>query len=105
MMLMDASFVIMMLLKCSFQHLGSSNYHIFHRPWMETKVRYDILLLENQIPFFILRDLYEASDLSNKLQGHSLVKITHTFIKVKLEFTGKRRSLGEAKFISSRTYS
>ncbi|WCJ36935.1 hypothetical protein M5689_018103 [Euphorbia peplus] len=83
MMLVDASFVIMMLLKCSFQHLRSTNYRIFHRPWMESDVRYDMLLLENQIPFFILDDLFEASDLSYKLQEHSLVKITHTFFKVK----------------------
>ncbi|XP_065860704.1 UPF0481 protein At3g47200-like [Euphorbia lathyris] len=83
MILVDAAFVIMMLLKCSFKHLRSNNDRIFHRPWMENDVRYDMLLFENQIPFFILKDLYEASEISTKLQGLSLVKITHTFFKEK----------------------
>ncbi|XP_050224607.1 UPF0481 protein At3g47200-like [Mercurialis annua] len=85
MILVDVAFVIMVLLKFSCQNLRSSNDRIYSRPWMENEVRYDLLLLENQLPFFILKDLYEYSDVSNRIQeeGLSMIKLTREFFKGK----------------------
>ncbi|XP_012090700.2 UPF0481 protein At3g47200 isoform X1 [Jatropha curcas] len=85
MILTDAAFLIMVLLKFSCPELQSSNDRIYSRPWMSRDVRYDILLLENQLPFFILEDLYDVSGIPNKLQkpGLSMIKLVHSFFKIK----------------------
>ncbi|KAJ9139704.1 hypothetical protein P3X46_030413 [Hevea brasiliensis] len=66
-------FVKMILLQ------GAPNDRLFSKPWMEVDVRYDMILLENQLPFFILEDLYDVSNIRNKLhhKGLSLLKLTH----------------------------
>ena len=52
MMLLDAAFIIMIILKNSFLDFQSSNDRIFSRPWMIHDIRFDMILLENQLPFF-----------------------------------------------------
>jgi len=57
MILMDAAFVIVSLLKCKYTDFRESRDNIFHPPYKGVDVRVDICLLENQLPFFILEEL------------------------------------------------
>lgn len=78
MMLLDAAFIIMIMLKNYFLDFQSSNDRIFSRPWMIHDIRFDMILLENQLPFFFLNDLLK---LSNPYKGYSLIAFTHGFLK------------------------
>jgi hypothetical protein len=78
MMLLDAAFIIMIMLKNYFLDFQSSNDRIFSRPWMIHDIRFDMILLENQLPFFFLNDLLK---LSKPYKGYSLIEFTHGFLK------------------------
>jgi hypothetical protein len=82
MMLLDCSFVIMVLLRICFGNIGFGNSgcrndRIFSKPRMFRDVSRDMCLLENQLPFFILEDLIKLS----KIRGHiSLIELTFVFL-------------------------
>jgi len=57
MILMDAAFVIMFLLKLTYKDFRGSRDSIFYPPYKSVDVRVDICLLGNQLPFFILKEL------------------------------------------------
>ncbi|KAG5250019.1 UPF0481 protein [Salix suchowensis] len=66
MIILDAVFIIMVLLK----FVGESNEslhgeQIFFRPWKFVDVVWDICLLENQLPFFLLEKLFELYPIKN----------------------------------------
>jgi hypothetical protein len=59
---------------------------LFGKPWMLRDITYDMLLLENQIPFFILEYLYALALASNTspLQNNkvfSISELTHKFLQ------------------------
>ncbi|XP_016652075.1 PREDICTED: UPF0481 protein At3g47200-like [Prunus mume] len=62
-MLVDAIFVLELLLRC-----------------MIFDVVHDVMLIENQIPFFVLEGLYDLVD-SNSTGNLKLVELTHEFLK------------------------
>ncbi|KAJ6945158.1 hypothetical protein NC651_000253 [Populus alba x Populus x berolinensis] len=77
MMLLDCSFVIMVLLRTCFEITGCRNDRIFGKPLMIRDVSMDMCLLENQLPFFILEDLIKLS----KIRGlSSLKELTFVFL-------------------------
>lgn len=57
MILVDAAFVIEVLFKFHYNLINDSD-RIFSKPWLISDIWYDILLLENQLPFFILEDFF-----------------------------------------------
>lgn len=58
MILMDAAFIIGFLLRFRFREVRDGKDQIFGKPWMKQDIWLDMLLLENQLPFFILGDLF-----------------------------------------------
>jgi hypothetical protein len=77
MMLLDSSFIIMVF-RIQFSRFIPSNYdRIFGRPWMIREIGFDMCLLENQIPFFILDDLLK---LSKRQGGCSMIELTRDFL-------------------------
>ncbi|GAB4835920.1 hypothetical protein Ancab_000839 [Ancistrocladus abbreviatus] len=58
MVLVDAAFIIELFLRKWFHELREENDRIFGRPGMIDQVTHDIKLEENQLPFFIIRELY-----------------------------------------------
>ncbi|CAN6540283.1 unnamed protein product [Malus baccata var. baccata] len=60
--LVDAAFIIEFLLRFLKQIERDSNDRIFHKPWLLYSVVPDLLLLENQLPFFVLEDLFAAEE-------------------------------------------
>lgn len=58
MMLVDGGFILELFLKSSIKGLRRRNDPVFTTPGLLHRVRLDLILLENQIPFFILQELY-----------------------------------------------
>ncbi|XP_061982190.1 UPF0481 protein At3g47200-like [Populus nigra] len=79
MILMDAAFVIMFLLKCNYIELRESRDSIFYPPYKKIHVSLDICLLENQLPFFILDELYRPSTIFGNSPKPTLIELTHWF--------------------------
>ncbi|KAI6681375.1 hypothetical protein NL676_035256 [Syzygium grande] len=52
------------------------NYEIFSKQWMGNGVFHDVLLLENQVPFFVLENLYNLT----------VLRTTVTFFKLSYEY-------------------
>ncbi|KAM6550577.1 hypothetical protein CsatB_000385 [Cannabis sativa] len=80
--LLDAIFIIEILLVKYGTGINVDHDHIFHRPWRLIDIIPDLLLLENQLPFFIFEDLF------NPVQSYlcpdepiSIAKLAHSFFK------------------------
>ncbi|KAK9946041.1 hypothetical protein M0R45_011524 [Rubus argutus] len=86
MILVDAIFTFEFLLRSAFKDLQQKNDRIFGKPRMDRDVIYDMLLLENQIPFFILEyihflavDKHIIPLKDNRVL--SLLELTHIFLQ------------------------
>jgi len=79
MILVDAAFVIMFLLKCKYTDFRGRRDSIFYPPYRHVEVRLDICLLENQLPFFILEELCGLPPVFGISQQTTLIKLTHWF--------------------------
>lgn len=77
MILMDAAFVIMFLLKWTCTDFRESRDSIFYPPYKSVDVRVDICLLENQLPFFILEELCGLSPIFGNSPKDTLIALTH----------------------------
>lgn len=79
MILMDAAFVIMLLLKWTYTDFRGSRDSIFYPPYKKVHVRLDICLLENQLPFFILEELYRLSTIVGNSPECTMIELAHGF--------------------------
>jgi hypothetical protein len=76
MILLDAVFIIMVLLNMKY---GRGFYerrcrdHIFYRPFKLVDVMFDMCLLENQFPFFILQKFFELFSVAANPENCTLV--------------------------------
>lgn len=72
MVLVDATFVVMIFLRYffAFPSLSKSIERLYQKPRMIIDTRYDLVLLENQLPFFILGDLYKLSKIHDFLKSN-----------------------------------
>ncbi|KAJ7005161.1 UPF0481 protein At3g47200-like [Populus alba] len=85
MIVLDAVFIIMVLLKLKYRRLVFRNGRsdrIFYRPFMLHNVVFDMLLLENQLPFFILEKLFELSSVAANPDNCTLIELTFGLLKV-----------------------
>ncbi|KAA8525416.1 hypothetical protein F0562_007266 [Nyssa sinensis] len=60
MILVDAGFIIELLLRSTFREFGDENDYLFNA-WLFKNLHYDLILLENQLPFFILDALFNPT--------------------------------------------
>ncbi|XP_011037845.1 PREDICTED: UPF0481 protein At3g47200-like [Populus euphratica] len=81
MILVDAAFVIMVILKQLFHAYRGRNDRIFSCPWKIREVGIDLCLLENQIPFFILQDMLKLSKIFFPYKESKLIILVHEFLK------------------------
>ncbi|XP_018819916.1 UPF0481 protein At3g47200-like isoform X2 [Juglans regia] len=56
MILMDGIFIIELFLRTS----EMKSDYILSKPWRRNSIQHDLILLENQLPFFVLKDLYTS---------------------------------------------
>ncbi|KAF5446153.1 hypothetical protein F2P56_031803 [Juglans regia] len=78
MILLDAVFIIELFLKKS-ENSTEHKDHILHQPCMERGIRSDLILLENQVPFFVLEELKEG--LSTKVFSSSFLELSCQFFQ------------------------
>jgi len=84
MILLDAVFIIMVLLNMKyFRGFYESRRcdHIFYRPFKIIDVMFDMSLLENQLPFFILEKLFELSSVASNPENCTLTELTCGLLK------------------------
>ncbi|XP_039166192.1 UPF0481 protein At3g47200 [Eucalyptus grandis] len=84
--LQDAVFVIEILLKNRDRSLVGENDRIFKKPWLIHDIKFDMLKIENQIPFAILEDLLALHQSTRESDDEwlSLGVLTHEFFKLQL---------------------
>ncbi|PQM43316.1 hypothetical protein Pyn_03770 [Prunus yedoensis var. nudiflora] len=81
-MLVDAIFVLELMLRHQCAQFIDDGDRIYHKPRMIADVFHDVvLLIENQIPFFLLEGLYDLVDSSYKGNLSSCVDLTHEFLR------------------------
>lgn len=89
MILVDAIFIIELLLRYHYFQKGSKqNDLLFNSPWKGKEVKCDMLLLENQLPFFILEDIFslakiKVNPLYNNNERFALIKLSYEFFQRK----------------------
>ncbi|KAL3746900.1 hypothetical protein ACJRO7_015785 [Eucalyptus globulus] len=84
--LQDAVFVIEILLKNRDRSLVGENDRIFKKPWLIHDIKFDMLKIENQIPFAILEDLLALHQSTRESDDErlSLGVLTHEFFRLQL---------------------
>lgn len=86
MILVDAAFIIEVLLRYHFKPMRKEkeNDRVYNKPWAIQDIRKDMWLLENQLPFFILEDLFDPARItlpSGQNQMLSITKLAYEFSK------------------------
>nr|GMD05958.1 UPF0481 protein At3g47200-like [Ipomoea batatas] len=77
MLLLDGCFIVEFLIKVAYERKGAEKYDpIFKICGTKNSVVRDMLLLENQLPFFVLRELYDMISIPSKLEFSEMVKRT-----------------------------
>ncbi|PRQ38556.1 hypothetical protein RchiOBHm_Chr4g0415271 [Rosa chinensis] len=74
--LVDAAFIIEVLLRCYYNDLVDENDCVYGKPNLLWDLWPDMLLLENQLPFFILEELSQDLELTKRT---SMVFLSHYF--------------------------
>ncbi|XP_020878617.1 UPF0481 protein At3g47200 isoform X2 [Arabidopsis lyrata subsp. lyrata] len=73
-MVLDGCFILMLFLMVSRKVLHKTfEDPIFMLRWILPTLRSDLLLLENQVPLFLLRDLFETSKLATKTSLNEMI--------------------------------
>ncbi|KAJ4958814.1 hypothetical protein NE237_025925 [Protea cynaroides] len=75
MMLLDGCFILEHILKCK---RGSKHHPIFNAPWMAS-ISYDLFLLENQLPFFVLERLFYLLNTYGRVSSFAFTKHVHWY--------------------------
>ncbi|PQQ02480.1 UPF0481 protein [Prunus yedoensis var. nudiflora] len=84
MVLVDAAFIIELLLKYSFPVLRDENDRIFNKPLMLQDVWSHLQLLENQLSFFILEDLFVPEKIPVSSYGEDAEKLSIISLSLEL---------------------
>ncbi|MED6113680.1 hypothetical protein PIB30_073064 [Stylosanthes scabra] len=78
--LVDCGFIIELFLRYHFKQWKEDDA-ISLSPWLRSDIRLDLLLLENQLPFFVLQKLYDVAFASNSAQHPSFIDLTLAYFK------------------------
>ncbi|KAL0340595.1 UNVERIFIED_CONTAM: hypothetical protein Sradi_4576300 [Sesamum radiatum] len=66
MLVLDGCFVIELVRKSNLPHLREKNDPIFHMDWIMNSLQRDLMLFENQIPFFVLCKLFDLIEVPHQ---------------------------------------
>ncbi|KAJ0253209.1 hypothetical protein HA466_0122730 [Hirschfeldia incana] len=59
MLVVDGTFLVELMLRSRYPQLIGENDRIYGKPWMEIDVYRDMVLIENQLPFFVVKSLFD----------------------------------------------
>ncbi|KAF5454479.1 hypothetical protein F2P56_024139 [Juglans regia] len=79
MILLDAAFIIEYFLRDMFPVQWTDEDRTVIKPWITARMQLDFLLLENQLPFFILKDLYRLVLVTHRLYRPFIEVAFHYF--------------------------
>ncbi|XP_023887876.1 UPF0481 protein At3g47200 [Quercus suber] len=90
MVLLDSTFIIELFLRSYMEEeYENENDYILSKPWLKIGISHDLILLENQLPFFILKELhnqFSRPEENNNISFHRLAcKFFHLTGKKLLE--------------------
>ncbi|KAI3900976.1 hypothetical protein MKW92_009340 [Papaver armeniacum] len=86
MMVIDGLFIIETLIRYGLgQSTCSSDSPFYRNFWLWLRIKWDLLLLENQLPFFVLGCLFDHTALPYQLKGKSLGMLVIKFLKYHLQ--------------------
>ncbi|WJX28040.1 hypothetical protein P8452_16806 [Trifolium repens] len=77
--IIDACFIIEHFLRIFIYKNWMKNDPILLKPWLHSDIKRDLVLLENQLPFFVLEDIYKFSGIN--LEFPSFITITIHYFK------------------------
>ncbi|KAK9682660.1 hypothetical protein RND81_10G087600 [Saponaria officinalis] len=98
MLLVDAVFIIELFLRNCFVEYIDENDRIFNKPRMLLEVTRDVRLEENQLPFFILKGLYEmAFGSSPQNRSLSFLDVTYQFLTGRKDAVPQRIATSDIK--------
>lgn len=119
MMILDGCFILMLLLIVSGNiELDDKMDPIFTIPWILPSIQSDLILLENQVPFFVLQTLFETSKMGfsgdlNRMafdffdysidkperywEKHRNLEARHLLDLIRMTFIPTTRSMGESE--------
>lgn len=92
MLLLDGCFIIQLLLKFKEKDLIDKTDPVFRLEWILNSLQRDLMLFENQLPFFILCKLYEIIELPDQESG--LIDLALNFFNDLLPGHGTTRENG-----------
>ncbi|XP_059638463.1 UPF0481 protein At3g47200-like [Cornus florida] len=101
MLLLDGSFIIEILWRYNFSMLNEPSDYL-NRPHMIIAVRTDLILLENQLPFFVLENLFNLIHNSDSKPQHSFLRLSIKYFKNITLISNTQQSistLAEAKHV------
>ncbi|KAL5764967.1 hypothetical protein ACOSQ2_017561 [Xanthoceras sorbifolium] len=105
--LSDAVFLIEILLLSSFHKFRTSGVRIFGKPRLLREIMRDMWCQENQIPFFILEDLFELAKtrmIDECYEGVSMSKLVSNFCDYLCELVLIDKSLIEINFCEAKHF-
>ncbi|CAL5416766.1 unnamed protein product [Camellia sinensis] len=91
MMLLDGCFIIELMRKFEMAYLRDKNDSIFQMDWIVSSLQRDLMLFENQLPFFILRKLFDMIEVPN--QHNRLIYLALCFFRDLLPGPGYRERI------------
>ncbi|KAG2667380.1 hypothetical protein I3760_15G111600 [Carya illinoinensis] len=74
MILVDASFIIEYFWKNKSKKWTEYDWEIL-QPWLCNRIQMDLILLENQLPFFIIQKIYDTAFPSRLKKGHFFIEL------------------------------
>ncbi|KAH9681102.1 DUF862 domain-containing protein [Citrus sinensis] len=93
MMLVDGCFIVEVIRKFGLPHLRGDDDPIFKQGWMLPHIARDMILLENQLPFFVLSQLFKLSEMPNIRRNESFLETILLFFNGILREKGCRRDV------------
>ncbi|RDY07636.1 UPF0481 protein, partial [Mucuna pruriens] len=82
MIFVDSGFIFELFWRC-YRKERSGNDGFLLKPWLATNIRLDLLLLENQLPFFVLDTLFNISFPSTSAHGNNNIP---SFIQLTFDY-------------------
>ena len=79
MVLLDSAFIIELFLRADAEGEYKSDY-ILSKPWLKYNIAEDLILLENQLPFFILEELHNQFSMSEKNKNISFLELARGYL-------------------------
>ncbi|KAH9650190.1 DUF862 domain-containing protein [Citrus sinensis] len=93
MMLLDGCFIVEVIRKFRLKHLRGDDDPNFKLGWMLPSIARDMILLENQLPFFVIWKLFIMTDMPSDSRNESFLVMILRFFNGILPGKGCRRDI------------